>query len=450
MISLSRLSFGHTFSRFISTAILYVALLPNSGFCADYGQGLRLFLEAEKELGYDNPFLSLPYNLLGLISKKHRTYGNIPPELLPNHSGFIKMICLMIPEDNLEHREFLDKMNQRLQSKIILQDKDRTYFRFFILPSRENLDHYSPLIKKYSQDQRGWLGLQTSSHRSLLLFDDDQRFQGFGVKVSSRHGTSGKTKRMVKKSKLIRSILVGDILASNPTNEPRYFEEFAGVIVNDEFGGNIYRSYERLEDNETAYISLRSILSVRSSGKSWLKQLADEQNMRQQEYVESIFVPMLIDRISKSIINFRLLPEFHQQNTLLVIDLQKNSLIDIGFRDLDGVFIFRSDPQNLPSSDSFSTRRDTVQIDGMYNGFLTFQYLIGVEAILSFFGSHFRSLQFARRILNTANRRLLDNMQEHFPKVRTRRELREFLQDGHHHFLNSAFSACNQLFINGK
>ena len=395
-----------------------------------FGLGIDESNEAEQTLSEGNLPFTNPRTMLGWILPRYSNYANLAPEFKPAAQGQFELVTLLIPKEDLPTLTLDPYMSENMKNRIFLQRDGKTYVRFFILPMPAMLDYYADEIRKYARDTATWIGTPQSSGRTYAVRDSTEKLPSFLVKMSLdiKMGTGA---RILKPKHVAKAPRVSQMLAElqkkegilPPGKRWFFFPEPAGTLAPDGKGGIVFREFPEIVSNGTAFaIPLFALVNPKRQ-PTWLDTLAEASGKNRQEFIWTEVVAPLVDLYSKLALENGIIPELHQQNSLLVIDRKTNRVLGIGMRDAESCII---DPvlRRARGLDDHAYRDLSYENLGAASAKpfyeRSYDLFTRSEAISFLFGGSLLSGVSTSELLKRADLRLLENANKVYPdKVTT-------------------------------
>lgn len=377
------------------------------------------FMQAEQILSEGNSILTVPRQIPGKILPALSNYGVLPSEFKPSQQTEHQLITLLIPEKDLPKIHLADHISMNAKDILFVEKAGRRYVRFFILPTPSMRTYYAEEIAKYQADSKIWLGYQQSSGRTLTVIDSENHFAPICLKLSLNERMGGGN-RLIEDYQTVRGPKVSELLYHAPKSALSswsYFPETAGVEGPNGKGGLIIREFppEMLADTHFAIPLFALVNSKRST--LYLDELAQAANKTRQAFLlEEVIFP-LIDTYADLSLRLGLIPELHQQNTLLLINKQTKQIDSILFRDLDAV---STDHILRTSTNITETGRIKVSVEDLAarravnSHHFNYKYFLRMEGISFLFGGSFLTNVNTSKLLKMADQRLLQYANQFF------------------------------------
>lgn len=386
---------------------------------AEFGPAIDTLMDAESRLSTGNPFLTVPRQALAIFNRRFSNYADIPAEYLPVSGKIHELTVLLIPEEDLPPLSLSNELDKETRNILYKKGEDgRTYVRFFIHPNPIMQEYYKEEIAKYPRDTTKWEGQLQSSGRTLTVRDPSAEHPHIMIKASLDKMMGTGTRILINQN-IPRSPSINDAVAEIHAAERAkpdglrftYFPDVAGIPGMDDKGGYSIRIIPKeIREGKLTGIPLYALINSKRE-PLWIDELAAAMGKTRQEFVVDLLVPELVDVYSKLAFENGLIPELHQQNTLVMFDPENKQFKGLGVRDLD----FKVDPvlrarRGLPPlpNDRFPMIYTTAHNDriGMHKGYNLF---IRLESLAALFGASGLSGINTFKIVAAADRRLLEN-----------------------------------------
>lgn len=323
---------------------------------APRGNGLKEFspqvgqeyLHAEQILVRKIPKGADPIHTLGRLIPSYSNTGTLDKKYVPTSSPVLNLTTLLIPEGELK-AQFSKQISVSMRKITEVTLNGNRYYRFFIHPNE--LTHYAPLIRKYSQikDPLQFQATPTSSARSLIVKETTGTFPTFGIKLSLSV-EMGAAKRLIDDERATRSVYITDLLSDVHSETPllkdsnktwEIFKEVASFlpVEHPELGGYILRELPQ-EMNQDIHLPVFSLIAKRSFEDRWIENLFDASP--KQDKVDFVFEDLVLPLLElHSLIDFRqgLTTELHQQNVVYVIDRKTHLVKGVRLKDMDAHWV---------------------------------------------------------------------------------------------------------------
>lgn len=302
------------------------------------------FLDGEQVLQQTTPLLSHPGNIAGRIFPNLGLLSTIPKGLKPSEGKVFPVFSFLLKESEVEVYGNIAESSHRFVKEI----NGEKFYQYFVYPLDIDLAKRRLPNAEYSVH---W-ATATSSGRTILIQDpltkDIQMYKLsmhhrsgalFGV-VGKLNGTPRLRKIPPISDAIARmKIESGDTLPSGKKWE--VMDESISMIPNEgQLGGVIFRNTDNVWSKDQMGLTLYSLFSRKPNGKRWIQEMFENSAYtKKSEFVFKEIIKPVLEFYTMLAFRNGLIPQFHQQNLVLVLNKQTKQLEKVLYRDIEGMHV---------------------------------------------------------------------------------------------------------------